>query len=241
MMILLIDDRRFIAQSYADALRQLGHEIEIVVDPTVVTKHWATEHLFDVALVDLSFPEYEPITGLDVLVALHDVQPSCKLAVLTQGDGPFQTLLRITWDALPLAAVLSKDLVGEQFTEAIRTLETGDTVFVDAVLQLFLPIERRPERALGMYAHPMPRARYAKLWLALAESDERPTQKELGTRLGVKHNTIKNYLADIGPYLGILGDPCAPTLEDMHRFARLARPILIRSADLEHGIPQATT
>jgi CheY-like chemotaxis protein len=225
--ILLVDDRRFVAEAYRQLLDTAGHSTTVVTDPAEVDTA-AHEVTPDLALVDLSFPDHDR-NGLDVLLALHDTAPRVKLGILTQADAPFQDLLRCAWDALPLAGALSKDMLPPDFRRAVGEILAGSVV-VDPLIRLYLPAQRRSERSLDAYDRLIGHAGHAELWLALAHAEDPPDYAQLSGQLGKKHNTIKNYRDDLATYLTAFGPDLGSSLVELHRFARTARPLLVRAA-----------
>lgn len=224
----IVDDRRFIAEAYRDLLVQAGHHVEVYSDPSALTAQALAQRQPDLALVDLSFPDHAH-NGLDVLLALHVGSPGTRAVVLSQADAPFQELLRVAWDALPLAGAISKDLLPAKFLRAVADILAGGVV-VDPLMRLYLPEQRRRHRALDSYAHLMQHAGHARLWEALATSEQEPDYAVLRRRLGTSHNTIKNYRQTLAMLLEGFWDHQVASLSDLYGFARTTRPLLLHAA-----------
>lgn len=237
--ILLVDDRRFIAEAYRTLLEAEGHDVTVEVDPDAVTAELVYRATPALALVDLSFPDHDR-DGLDVLLDLHELAPRLRLAILTQADAPFQELLRTAWDALPLAGAISKDLLPRDVGRAVTRMLAGEVV-VDPLIRLYLPAARRPERTADAYGRLIGHAGHAHLWVALATAPSPPDYAALSAALGKTHNTIKNYRDDIAHRLTAFGPDLGSSLIELHRFARTARPLLLRAArpHLRTGSPTA--
>ena len=226
---LIVDDRRFIAEVYRGMLTDLGHDVVVATDPAQVGPTTVTDMGLDLALVDLSFPDHDR-NGQDVLLCLHRQAPTLPLAVLSQADEPFQELLRHTHDALPLRALISQDLLPEEFAGAIATVLGGGT-YVDPLMQMYLPARRHPARGLAGYRRLIGHAGHARLWRALATAADPPSYADLSAHLGTSHNTVRNYRDDLGMFLQAFGLDGVTSLVSLHAFARATRPFLLHAVD----------
>ena len=223
--VLLVDDATGVTELFADLVRQrLGWEVDVVDRAGGVTHASVAAADYDLAVVDLSFPG-EPTNGLDVLLTVHAASPATALVVLTQGDDWVADLLRVAWEALPLATAMSKSSPLDQQIGRLDAVLGGVPVPPDPVLQPWLPLERSPWRSAAGFARLVPHVGHAKLWRALIESPDEPTYRDLAARTGLRMNTLKNYRSQLAGELALHGID-DPTIREMHAFAHRCRPLL---------------
>ena len=191
--ILIIDDSALATDLVADAVRsRLGHDVDTLSRVEDLTVDFLAAHPIDVAVVDLSFADTD-LSGLDVLMRVHQHSPTTKLVVFTQGDNFVADLLRDAWDAFELASVISKTApVSVQLATIDQVARTGAAP-IDPVLRLRLPSARSPWRTLGGYERLVQHAGHAKLWRALIRSEEEPSYRDLADATGLSLNTVRNY------------------------------------------------
>jgi DNA-binding NtrC family response regulator len=79
MKILLADDERTIAVTLADALRSAGHAVTVVPDGEQAVQA-VNADLYDCVITDIRLPR---VDGLKVLQSVKDLQPSCKVILIT--------------------------------------------------------------------------------------------------------------------------------------------------------------
>jgi DNA-binding NarL/FixJ family response regulator len=223
--ILIIDDSALATELVADAVRgQLGHEVVTLSRVEDLTPEFITAHPLDVAVVDLSFADTE-LSGLDVLMTLHQLTPATKLVVFTQGDNFVAELLRDAWDAFDLASVISKTApVPVQLATIDKVAKTGAAP-IDPVLRLRLPSARSQWRTLPGYERLVQHAGHAKLWRALIRAEEEPSYRELAEATGLSLNTVRNYRDQLLSELALHGMD-NPTMREMQVFAKRCRPFL---------------
>lgn len=223
--VLLVDDATSLTELFADVLTtRKGWEVTVLGRADAVTAALVEAQTFHLAVVDLSFPG-ERATGLDVLLTVHHHSPATRLAVLTQGDDWVADLLRVAWEALPLATALSKTSpLDQQLAQLNQVLELGAAP-PDPVLRPWLPAERSPWRSADGFGRLVPHLGHAKLWRALIDSSDEPSYQSLSIGTGLRMNTLKNYRAQLRGELALhgLNDP---TMREMHAFAHRCRPLL---------------
>ncbi len=223
--LLLVDDTATNAELFADLIRdRLAWDVTVRTRAADVDATFLAATSFDLAVVDLSFPR-ETLTGLDVLLALHAHRAATALIVLTQGDDWVADLLRDTWEALPLASVISKATPIAAQLAVLRQVREHGTAPADPELRPWLPSQRSPWRAAEQYGRLVQHAGQAKLWRALIEAPQEPSYGELARSTGLKLNTLKNYRAQVVNELALHG-LTDPTLKEMHQFSRRCRPLL---------------
>lgn len=215
--ILLVDDAAALAELFGRAIeRQGGHHVDVVVALADVPAQIDGTEPYDLALVDLSFPQ-EPGSGLDALVHISRSCPSTRLAIITQGDEWVASLLLGAWELLPISTVISKSAPIDYQMAAIDAVLAHGSAPPDPAIQPLLPDRRRSLRSAERFARLVQHAGHSKLWSALHDLPE-PTYKSMADRTGLKLNTLKNYRAQLIDELKLhgLNDP---TLRDMHLFA----------------------
>ena len=222
--ILVIDDSPLATSLLADHIRGRGHEVVTLGAVEELTESFLTAHPLDVAVVDLSFNESD-LTGLDALMILHQLTPTTKLVLFTQGDKAVAEMLRDAWEAFDLACVVSKTAPVSNQIEAIDEVARTGRAPMDPVLQMRLPSSRSPWRTIEGYARLVTHAGHAKLWRALIGADHEPSYRELADETGLSLNTVRNYREQLLPELSLHGMD-NPTMREMQSFAERCRPFL---------------
>ena len=228
--MLLLDDSAAVNDLFANVLRhELG--VEIIPMGSVGELEHALEsgERYDVAIVDLSFPE-ERRTGLEALLAIHLQYPSTLLAVISQGDSYVAQLLRDVWELLPIATVISKAAPIAFQIDQLRQLLAVGSAPVDPSVQLMLPLNRSRSRSLDGFHRLVGHIGHAKVWESLFVSNDDVTYRDVVTSTGLRLNTVKNYRAQLLPELANHG-LVEPSLREMRDFAVRCRPILQRCID----------
>lgn len=222
--ILLVDDAAPVSELLAEAVHErTGHT---VVSVTSVAQAFEVVPLrrFDLAIVDLSFPA-ETRNGLDVLILLDASSPRPHLVVLTQGDDWVADVLRMAWEALPLATAISKSAPISALIDAIERVLAVGSAPIDPVLQPLLPSSKSPWRSLAGYGRLVQHAGHAKLWRALLAASPEPSYRELAARTGLSMNTVRNYREQLLGELA-LHDLVNPSMREIRAFAARCRPFL---------------
>lgn len=225
--LLLLDDSAIVNDLFAGVLRdRLSIEVVPLAAIADLDDELARHGAFDVAVVDLSFPE-ERRNGLDALLTIHERHPDTVLAVITQGDAFVGELLRDVWELLPVAGIISKSAPIElQITQIHELVATGRTSIDPSVLPL-LPSVRPAWRSISAFSRLVTHVGHAKLWEALIDAPDDVTYRDVVERTGLRLNTVKNYRTQLLPEL--LGHGLHdPSLREMRDFAVRCRPILER-------------
>jgi len=233
--VLLCDDSSLAHELLAGrVVAELGWDVRSVTDPERVGEAVDAAPPPDIAVVDLVFPSCW--TGLDVLLAVHDASPATRLVIYTQGDAPVVELLQAAWEALPVAAALSKAMPADRVCHALRAVERGDPVPVDVVLRPFLPASRSGLRTRAAYGRLVEHAGHAKLWRALIELGDEASYDELASHMGVLPVTVRHYRVGLRHELALHG-LTRPEMRHLQRFAKTCRPLLQSHIDarLPHG------
>lgn len=228
--LLLLDDAAVVNDLFASLLRA-----ELDIDVVPMASVGELEHVvalgerFDIAIIDLSFPE-EQRTGMEALLAIHSSSPSTVLAVITQGDSFVAQLLRDVWELLPIATVISKAAPIAFQVEQVRRLVATGSAPIDPSVQPLLPAERAESRSLVGFQHLVLHVGHAKLWDALLHASDDVSYRDVVQATGLRLNTVKNYRAQLLPELlnHRLDDP---SLREMQAFASRCRPIFVTLID----------
>jgi DNA-binding NarL/FixJ family response regulator len=223
--VLLVDDAAAVTELFGSVLqRELGCEVVVVPGPPGVEEVLREGPRFDLAVVDLSFPQ-EETNGLDVLVAIHHHDAATRLVILTQGDDWVADLMRDAWEALPVAGAISKSTPTDGQLAALRLVLRDGSAPPDPVLQPWLPRERSPWRRAEGFGRLVQHVGHAKLWQALIEARIEPSYRDLASATGLKLNTLKNYRAQLLGELALHGLD-DPSMHEMQAFAKRCRPLL---------------
>lgn len=224
--VLMVDDTTVTNDLLAQLVRdRLGWDVVAVDRPEDALDLLTAGQVFNIAIVDLSYPN-SAFSGLDVLIAIYEHDPSCRLVVYTDGDPPVANLLRDTWEALPIATALSKSSPLPEFLRSLREVDWTGTAPIDPVLAPLLPTRRSEWRSLEGYGRLVTHAGQAKLWKALIEMDGEPSYQELAAHVGLKPDTVRNYRTELLDELA-LHDLDRPKMRHMAEFAKRCRPLLM--------------
>lgn len=223
--LLIVDDSELAAGLLSETIKgDLGWDIEAVRRPEDLPAALASSEPFDLALVDLSFPNSK-LDGLDALLTIFEHTPSCRLVVYTQGDTSVADMLRDAWDAFELATALSKTRPIPMVLSALRQAAMHGSAPVDPFLQPLLPAARSPWRSIDGYGRLVGHAGHAKLWRALIELDEEPSYRDLAGHTKLSLPTVRNYRSELLDNLA-LHYLERPKMRQMQQFAKRCRPFL---------------
>lgn len=223
--LLIVDDTQLALGLLADVVqRDLGWSVTVADRPDLVPATLSAGTAFDVALIDLSFPNSE-LNGLDVMLALSQAQPACRMVVYTDGDAFVADLLRDAWEAFELAGALSKSTPVAQVIAALRSVARDGVMPEDPVLQPLLPATRSRWRSVDGYGELVKHAGHAKLWRALIELPLEPSYQDLADHTGLSLRTVANYRAEVLASLSLhyLDNP---RMREMQLFAKRCRALL---------------
>lgn len=222
--ILLVDDAAALAELFGRAIEtELGHGVVTVVALGDVDDALKDHPVFDLALVDLSFPQ-ERGTGIEALAAIHLHSATTMLAIITQGDDWVADLLRDAWELLPIATVISKSAPLAYQLGAITEVLANGSAPPDPAIRPLLPTDRNPRRTIAQFDRLVQHAGHAKLWRSLRVVED-PTYKAIADDSGLKLNTLKNYRAQLVDEMRVHGLH-EPSLREMQRFAVRCWPFL---------------
>jgi CheY-like chemotaxis protein len=223
--LLIVDDSDLALTLLRDAIvAGLGWSVATAPRPDDVAHTLAEDGPFDLAMVDLAFPNSD-LNGLDALLTLYERAPACRAVVYTQGDPSVAGMLRDAWDAFDLATAISKSRSIPSVLRDLREAAGNGTAPVDPFLQPLLPRERSPWRSIEGYGRLVGHAGHAKLWRALIELDEEPSYKDLAEHTGLSLPSVRNYRGELLDDLA-LHYLDRPRMRQMQSFAKRCRPLL---------------
>lgn len=228
--LVVVDDAAAVNDLFAQVLaRDLPADVLPLGSVGELEHRLAAGEHFDVALVDLSFPE-ERRTGLEALLALHLASSRTVLGIITQGDMYVAELLRDAWEILPIASVVAKTApIPFQIDQVRQLIATGSAPVDPSILPL-LPSTAAGSRGLEGFRRLIGHVGHAKLWEALFVADGDVAYQQIVGLTGLRLNTVKNYRAQLLPELANHG-LVDPSLRQMHDFALRCRPVLARFID----------
>jgi len=223
--LLIVDDSDLALTLLRDAVAvQLGWSVATAARPDDVAEALAVEGPFDLALVDLAYPNSH-LNGLDVLLTLYEQAPQCRPVVYTQGDPSVADMLRDAWDAFDLATALSKSRSIPSVLRDLNDAAVHGSAPVDPFLQPLLPEGRSPWRSIEGYGRLVGHAGHAKLWRALIELDQEPSYRDLAEHTGLSLPSVRNYRGELLDDLA-LHYLDRPRMRQMQLFAKRCRPLL---------------
>ena len=210
----------------ADLVRQrLGWEVEVVHRAGAIDEQFLAGSAYDIACVDLSFPAEDPMSGLDVLLALRQFAPTVTRVVRTDGDPSKADLLVAAWHALPVDGAIGKGMPIDHQITVLDRLHRGEKVAPDPMLQVYLPDQRDPMRSAEAYRRLVPYSGVARMWTALWNATSELSYDELAERSALKRNAVRAYRQQLVPELELHGVEDT-SLRSIQRFARRSRPLL---------------
>ena len=195
--VLLVEDHAVFRQALAFMLEQ-EPDVTVVAQASSVAE--ARTHLvdsaIDVALVDIDLPDG---SGVEVIQTLQAVNPQAHALVLT-GSAAHQALARAV--EVGASGLLHKTAPLEEIVAAIRRLGAGEPLLAPHELIQMLRLagaqrerEREAEWTVGQLTQ---REREVLQGLADGLSD-----KEIGQRLHISGDTVRNHMARIHSKLAV--------------------------------------
>jgi DNA-binding NarL/FixJ family response regulator len=231
--MLLVEDAAALAELYS---AKLAERFDATVDVcvAVVDVELALRNpTYDLALVDLSFPQ-EHASGLDALAEIHATSPTTRLAIMTQGDTWVAEILRDAWDLLPIATVISKTAPLAYQLEMVEQVLLHGRADVDPAIRPLLPSQPNPERTIDRFGDLILHQGHAKVWNVLMDRRFDATYRNVADATGLKLNTVKNYRTQLLNELRVHG-LVDPSLREMQDFAWRCRAFLRPHVDRALG------
>jgi DNA-binding NarL/FixJ family response regulator len=151
----------------------------------------AEELLPDVILMDVRMPKK---TGIEACLAIKESVPSTRIVMLTISDEESDLFEAVRAGA---NGYLLKDIPGDQIAAGIRAVHTGQSLIspsmASKLLAEFAQISRREEQAPNPHA-PKLTAREVEVLRLVARG---LGNREIGTKLFISENTVKNHVRNI--------------------------------------------
>jgi DNA-binding NarL/FixJ family response regulator len=213
--LLLVEDHAVFRQSLAFMLEQEA-DFTVVAQASSVAEARAhlAERAIDVALVDIDLPDG---SGVAVIQTLQGVNPQGRALVLT-GSASHQELARAV--EAGASGLLRKTAPLEEIVAATRRLGAGEALLAPHELIQMLRVagaqrerERAAQSTVGQLTQ---REREVLQGLAAGLSD-----KEIGQRLYISGDTVRNHMARILSKLGVESRLQALVFALRHGVARL--------------------
>lgn len=222
--MLLVEDAAALAELFSAKLAErFDAEVDVCV-AVVDVELYLQKSPYDLALVDLSFPQ-EHASGLDALAEIHRTSPATNLAIMTQGDAWVGDILRDAWDLLPIATVISKTAPLEYQFEMVQQVLMHGSTDVDPAIKPLLPSRPNPHRTIERFSDLIQHQGHAKVWNVLMDRRFDATYKNVADATGLKLNTVKNYRTQLLNELRVHGLE-DPSLREMQDFAWRCRAFL---------------
>lgn len=194
--IVIVDDAPLIQAGLAAALTDEGFDIVGQAGDALSAVTISREHNPDIVLLDVLMPG---ISGLDVVDKIIHAAPNSKVVLLTSSESGEDLLKAIKGGA---RGYIVKDTPMSELVARLKEVLKGGAVvspamggkLFDTVAQLL------KHRELNMSRRPALTGREIEVLQSIAEG---MTSKEVGERLFISENTVKNHVRNILDKLGL--------------------------------------
>jgi DNA-binding NarL/FixJ family response regulator len=187
---MVVDDHPMWRDAVARDLAEAGYDVVATASDGAQALRVFSAARPDVVVLDLQLPD---MSGVDVTVALHAVDESVRVLVLS-ASGEQQDVL----DAVKAGAAgyLLKSAARSEFLDAVRRTAEGDAVFTPGLAALVLGEFRRMAAAPGTGAAgeadvPRLTERETEILRMVATG---LSYKQIATRLVLSHRTVQNHV-----------------------------------------------
>ncbi len=208
--VFLVDDHELVRKGVADLLGEAG-DLEVVGQASSVTQALAEiprAHA-DVAVLDIHLPDGN---GIELCRELRGLLPELHCLMLTALDDEQAMLTAILAGASGYAV---KDISGTELVTAVRTVGAGGTLADNRTVEALIGRLRADAEPAGRVAALTPRERSVLELLS-----EGLTNREIGARMSLSENTVKNHVSHVLDKLGVSRRRQAAAL--LHRFGETA-------------------
>jgi two-component system NarL family response regulator len=193
--VLVADDFPLIRRALVDAL---GRDPDIRVVGTASNGAEAvaiaSEHLPDIALLDVHMPE---MSGLVALERIRECSPGTRVVMLTATEKADVFLEAIAAGA---AGFLNKRIGASELVQAVITVHGGGSVISPQLQGLLLDDYSRTRRGAPGSLRPLLAEREQEVLRLVAMGH---TDKEIGGRLYISPRTVQNHLTRIRHKTGL--------------------------------------
>lgn len=188
--VVICDDHRIVAEGLSALLAgQDGIEVVAVAESVAGVVDATRRHRPDVVLMDYGLPDGN---GAEATVAVKEVRPETKVVMLTS-FGDEETLVAAI--EAGCSGFITKHKGTSEVATAVRLAAEGEAVVSPDMLVLLLPRLSRTRRGLGSDLT----ARELEVLQLLSEG---ASKDEIGNRLFVSPNTVRNHIQSILSKLG---------------------------------------
>jgi DNA-binding NarL/FixJ family response regulator len=194
--ILIVDDAPLFQAGLSAAFKEEGFEIagqaERALDAVSITRSVEP----DLVLLDVLMPG---ISGLDVVAKIIEACPSTRVVLLTSSESEEDLLKAIKAGA---RGYIVKDTPMAELVQAVREVHAGGAVVSPAMGgKLFDTVAHLlRHRDLNASRRPALTGREVEVLQAIADG---MTSREIGEKLFISENTVKNHVRNILDKLGL--------------------------------------
>jgi DNA-binding NarL/FixJ family response regulator len=189
--VLLCDDHQVFSEALAGLLVADGLEVVAVVGRVADVVPAALEHRPDVVLMDYELPDGD---GVSATRAIKAVVPDTHVVLLTSNADEDVLVAAIEAGA---SGFVTKHKPAAEVTAAIRAAAGGEMLVSSDMLARLLPRMNRAAERKGAYDLT---ARELEVLELLADGTP---NHELGTRMGISRNTVRNHVQNLLTKLGV--------------------------------------
>lgn len=158
----------------------------------------AEDELPNIILLDLGLPG---LSGLDAVPLIKRVAPDAKILILTQSDKEADVLKAIRLGA---SGYLLKFASADKILEAIQHVHSGGATLDQNLARFIL---NKLTKDLSVQAHDIALSKREMEVLTLVA--EGLVQKEIGEKLDISKNTVREYIQNIYGKLNVQNAPAA--------------------------------
>jgi two-component system NarL family response regulator len=194
--ILVVDDSHLFRAGLAAALRDEGYRVFDGAADALSAVRIAREERPDLVILDILMPG---ISGLDVVDKIIDASPSTRVMLLTSSESAEDLLRAIRAGAV---GYVVKDVPMSRLVSMVQdVLEGGAAISPAMGGKLFETVAHLlRHREITAARKPTLTGREIEVLQAIAEG---LTSKEIGERLFISENTVKNHVRNILDKLGL--------------------------------------
>jgi DNA-binding NarL/FixJ family response regulator len=191
--VFLVDDHELVRKGVADLLAEAG-DLTVVGQASSVAQALAEipDAGADVAVLDIHLPDGN---GIELCRELRGLLPDLHCLMLTALDDEQAMLTAILAGASGYAI---KDISGSALVTAVRTVGAGGTLADNRTVEALIGRLRADAEPAGRLAALTPRERSVLELLS-----EGLTNREIGARMSLSENTVKNHVSHVLDKLGV--------------------------------------
>jgi DNA-binding NarL/FixJ family response regulator len=194
--VLVVDDAQLFRAGISAALSEAGFEVAGQAADAGDAVALAEELQPDVVLLDVLMPG---LSGLDVVDKILAAAPDCSVMLLTGSESEEDLLAGIKAGA---RGYVVKDTALPMLTQAIRDVEGGGAVVSPRMGGKLFETVRQFLRHREVVAARKPTLTGREIEVLQLVAEGR-TSKEIGDRLYISENTVKNHVRNILDKLGL--------------------------------------